>query len=128
MLSLNIFAMGFLVAGGIIVLSVLVGGFFVWIGAKLARVEKGTFGRAILAAIAASIASWLVAALFTLIPGPWWIGLIGAIIGLVVVLWVFKSMFDCTWGKAFLIWIFQLIAMVIVTLVAAFTFAATMVL
>jgi len=103
---------------GILLLSVLIGGFFVWLGAKLARVEKGTFGRSILAAIAATVASGLVSWIFSLFgDGTTW-ALIGGIVGFVVVLWVFKSMFDTSWGKAFLIWLFQLIAI--------FTFAGAL--
>ncbi len=111
---------------GILLLSVLIGGFFVWLGAKLARVEKGTFGRSILAAIAATVASGLVSWIFSLFgDGTTW-ALIGGIVGFVVVLWVFKSMFDTSWGKAFLIWLFQLIAIAIALVIAIFTFAGAL--
>jgi len=112
---------------GILLLSVLIGGFFVWLGAKMARVERGTFGRSILASIAATVASGLVSWLFSLFgDGTMW-ALIGGIIGFVVVLWVFKSMFETSWGKAFLIWLFQLVAIAIAIIIAVFTFASALI-
>ncbi len=125
MIALNILALGFVAAIGVFLLSIFIGAFFIWIGAKLARVEKGTFGRAFIAAITASVASWLVAWLFSFISGPWW-SLIGGLIGLIVVLWVFKSMFDTTWGKAFLIWILQVFAILVAVLIGILTFATAL--
>jgi uncharacterized membrane protein YeaQ/YmgE (transglycosylase-associated protein family) len=111
---------------GVLALGIVIGGFFVWIAAKLARVENGTFGRAIAASIAASVASGLVSWFFSFFgPGLMW-SLLGALVGLLVVLWVFKSMFDTSWGKAFLIWIFQLLAIALAILIAGFTFATVL--
>jgi len=127
MLNLNIFEMGLVAAGGLFLLSLLIGAFFIWIGAKLARIPKRTFGRAIIAALASSVATWLVAWIFSFFPGsPWW-SLIGAVVGLLVVLAVFKSVFDTTWGKAFLIWLLQVVAIFLAIVIAAFTFAAALI-
>ena len=112
---------------GVLLLGVLIGGFFVWLGAKMARVERGTFGRAILAALAATVASGLVSWLFSLFGDGLFLSVIGALVGLVVVLWVFKSIFDTSWGKAFLIWLFQVIAIVITLVIAGLTFATALV-
>ena len=50
---------------GLVLLAILLAGAFIYVGAKLAMVEKATFGRAVLAAIGSSIADWtLTAALF----------------------------------------------------------------
>ena len=111
---------------GLIIMSVLIGAFFVWLGAKMARVEKGTFGRAILASIAASVAGALVSCVFSIIGlGVLW-SFLGWVIGFIIVLWVFKSIFETTWGKAFLIWLFQIIAIVIVVVIAGLTFATAL--
>ena len=120
-----IWELGIAVALGVLLLSIIIGAFFVWLGAKMAKVEKGTFGRAIMAAVTASLASSLVAWLCSFISGPFW-SIVGSIVGLVVVIGVFKMIFGTTWGKAFLIWFMQLIAIFIVILIAGFTFAAAL--
>ncbi|MFC1721535.1 hypothetical protein ACFL0Z_01330 [Patescibacteria group bacterium] len=112
---------------GFLLLAVLIGGFFIWLGAKMARVERGTFGRAILAAIAGALASGLVSWVFSLFGDGLIFSVIGAIVGLIIVLWVFKSIFDTTWGKAFLIWLFQLVAIAITLVIAGLTFATALV-
>lgn len=124
-MNFAIWGMGLLVALGVLFLTIIIGAFFVWLGAKMARVEKATFGRAFLAAIAASLASSLVGWGFSFISGPFW-SIVGAVIGLIVVIWVFKLIFDASWGKAFLIWLMQLVAIFLAILIAGFTFAAAL--
>lgn len=109
---------------GIMVLAALIAGFFMWIGAKMAGVENATFGKAIWAAIATSIVTWLISALFSIIPG---IGtIIGFFVGLLFSIGIIKSIFNTTGGKAFLVWIFNIVAQVIAIIIAIATFASAL--
>jgi hypothetical protein len=46
---------------------VIIGGLLMWVAAKIARVEKSTFGRAMAAAVAASFVEIFVAFLFNFV-------------------------------------------------------------
>jgi hypothetical protein len=99
------------------VLAIIIGGFFMWIAAKIARVEKSTFGRAMIAAIGASVVSFLVTIVFHFIP---LIGnALGFIIGLFLTIFVIKGAFETSMGKAILVWIFNIVATVVAVLVAS---------
>lgn len=107
-----------LIAAGItailalIIVSILIAGIFIWIGAKIAGVEEATFGNAIVAAVGASIVGWIITIVLSGIPV---IGTIaGLIIGFIVGgLFVIKSIFSTSWRKAFLTWVFNIVAQVI---------------
>ena len=109
---------------GLIILAALIAGLFMYVGAKLAMVEKATFGRAIMAAIGCSLASWLLTAVFSAVP------LLGScsgfIIGLAASLLVIKFAFETSFGKAFLVWIFHLFAEVVAVFLAVVTFAGAL--
>ncbi len=99
------------------VLMVLIGGFFMWIAAKIARVEKSSFGRAIMAALASSFVSIVAAIIFNLLPV---IGnLFGFLIGIVLSILVIKAIFSTSIGKALLVWIFDIIATAIALVLAS---------
>jgi hypothetical protein len=105
------------------VLAVIIGGFFMWIAAKIVRVEKSTFGRAVIAAIGASAVSFLLAVVFHFIP---LIGnALGFIIGLFLTIFVIKGAFETSTGKAILVWIFNIVATVVAVLVASVIVAGT---
>ncbi len=98
------------------ILMVIIGGFFMWIAAKIAHVEKSTFGRAIVAAIGSSAVTLVISFIFDFFPI---IGnLFGFIIGLFLSLFVIKGAFDTSFGKAVLVWIFDIIAKIIAMLIA----------
>lgn len=85
--------------GGLVIL-VFVAGLFMLAGAKLAGVEKATFGTAILAAIACSLVSLALAGIFSIIP---LVGTIaGFIISLLVEIFIIKAIFNTSFGKALL--------------------------
>jgi len=97
--------------------AIILGGFFMWIAAKISGVRRATFGRAILAAIGTSLVSFFFSFVFHFVP---LIGdLIGFIIGLVLTILVIKGAFDTTTGKAVLVWIFNIVAIVIAILLAS---------
>jgi hypothetical protein len=105
------------------VLAVVIGGFFMWIAAKIVRVEKSSFGRAIIAAIGASVVSFLATVVFHFIPllGD----AIGFLIGLLLTVFVIKGAFETGTGKAMLVWIFNIIATVVAVLIASVIAAGT---
>lgn len=105
------------------VFMVIVGGVFMWIAAKIARVERSTFVRAMAAAIAASFVEILVAFVFNLVPV--FGNLFGFIVGLILSILVIKAVFRTSFGKALLIWIFNLIAAVIAIAGAAMITASS---
>ncbi len=110
----------------VLVIAVLVGTFFMWIGAKIAGVasSKANFGNSLLAAIGAAVVTWIISALFAGIVG---IGaIIGFVIGVILSILVIKSVFKIDWGKAFLVWLFHLVAQVLVFFIAAMTFAGAL--
>lgn len=92
----------------VLILAMIFGGFFMWIGAKIARVKKSTFGRAIVAAVGSSVVSTAVAFFFAqfAILG---IGA-GFFIGLLCSVLIIMGAFDTSFGKALLVWIFNVIA------------------
>ena len=103
---------------------VIIGGFFMWIAAKIAGVEKSSFARAIVAAIGSSIASIVAAFIFNLLPV--FGNLFGFILGLIVSIFIIKAAFDTNFGKALLVWIFDLIGAVLAIVFAAMITASTL--
>jgi len=107
----------------VFILMVLIGGLFMWIAAKIARVERASFPRAMVAAIATSFVGILLWFLFNLIPilGS----LFGFILGLIVSILVIKAVFGTSFGKALIVWICNLIAAGLALLVASMILASS---
>lgn len=103
---------------------VIIGGFLMWVAAKIARVERSTFGRAMFAAIASSFVSILVAFIFNLVPA--FGNLFGFIVGLILSLLVIKAVFRTSFGKALLVWIFNLVASILAIVAAAMITASSL--
>ena len=102
---------------GVALLAAFIAGFFIWAGAKLAGIKKATIGKSILAAIACSFALWFLTGL--IFPFPF----VGFLLGHLVCLWILQAIFDTTFGKAFLAWIFHFVAQVIAIIIGVLTFA-----
>ncbi len=101
----------------VVALSIVLGGFFMWAGAKMAGISNATFGKSVWAAIAVSFVTWIIAIVFSIVPV---IGtLIGFIIGVLVALIVIKSIYGTSAGKAFLAWLFNIIAQILAIVIAA---------
>jgi len=107
----------------VFVFSVIISGLFMWIAAKIARVEKAGFGRAMVAAIVSSFVEVLVAFVFNVIPILG--NLIGFIIGLMLAIFVIKAVFRTSFGKALLVWIFNIIAVLVAVALAAMITASS---
>jgi hypothetical protein len=100
----------------VFVLTVIISGPVMWIVAKIARVEKSSFPRAMAAAIATAITEILVAFLLHFVPVFGFF--FGFIVGLVVSIFVIKMFFGTSFGKALLVWIFFCAAVAIGLLLA----------
>lgn len=108
---------------GIFVLSIVIAGFFMWIGAKLAGVAKSSFGRAIGAAIVVSLVTWVISGLFSILPV---IGtLLGFVIALIISIFLIKAVFDTSLGKAFLTWIFNIVAQFLAIFIGSLIFVGS---
>ena len=110
----------------VFILMVIIGGLLMWVAAKIARVEKSSFGRAMAAAVAASFVTVLASFLFKLIPvlGD----LFGFIAGLVLAILVIKAVFGTSFGKALVVWIFHLVATGVAVVLATMIMASSLLL
>jgi hypothetical protein len=97
---------------------------FIWIGAKISRVPGASFGRSMVAAVAAGFLNWLGATVLLELEVTSEIA--GFLIGLFLTLLVIKSAFDTTWGKSLLVWVFNVIAQVAAFAVGSYLFAGDM--
>ena len=103
------------------ILSIIIGGIFMWIAAKVARIEKSGFARAIVASIAASILTFVLAVVFGLLPIAG--NFLGFVLGLLVAVLAIKAVFGASFGKALVAWIFYIVgvgvAILVVSILAA---------
>ncbi|RTZ93681.1 MAG: hypothetical protein DSY91_01655 [Deltaproteobacteria bacterium] len=110
---------------GIAVLAMLIATLFMWIGAKLAGVEKATFGRSFIAAIGSAFLTWILSLIFSLFPP---VGLpVGFVIGLILVIFVIMGAYDTSFGKALLVWLFHLLAEIAAIIIGVLTFAGILI-
>jgi hypothetical protein len=109
----------FLFVAGCIVVATAVSAVFIWIGARLAGIDRATFVRSFWAALVSSFFVWALTGIGAAVFG--FGSIAGWIIGVIITLFVLKVVFDTTWGKAFLAWLFhgmaQLLVLVIVVVI-----------
>ncbi len=96
-----------------VVIGAVVGGIFIFIGVKLAKVEKGTFGKSVGAAILIAIINGACGYIIAIASGGQVSPLIGFLIGLIIALFVIKGIFKTSFGRAFLVWIFVILSQII---------------
>lgn len=99
------------------IFAVIIGGFFMWIAAKIARVKRSSFGRAMLAAVGTSLVLFIITFIMNFIPILG--NAAGFIIGLILQIFVIKGAFDTSTGKAVLVWVFNIFASIIAVLLAS---------
>jgi hypothetical protein len=99
------------------IFAVILGGFFMWIAAKIARVERSSFGRAILAAVGTSLVLFIITFLMSFIPVLG--NAVGFIVGLILQIFVIRGAFDTSAGKAVLVWVFNIVASIVAVLLAS---------
>lgn len=109
---------------GIIVVNVLFGTFFIWIGARMAKVKNITFGKCVLTAIGAALVTNLIAWVFASFTGI--LAVIGWLIGLALSILVIKAVFKIDWGKGLLVWIFHVFAEIVAVAVIVLIFGGAL--
>lgn len=107
--------LGLLVAAFLVV---ILDSLFLHIGARMAGVRNASFGKAVKASIACALSTLLLAVLFSLIPvaGTG----IGFLIGLLLTILVLQAAYSTSFGKAFLLWLFNVAAQIGAVLITVF--------
>jgi hypothetical protein len=100
----------------LLIISLLISAFFIYLGSKMANVNQGTYGNAIKAVLASFFINIIVIGVFSFLP------IIGTFIGVIIafflVIFAYKSIYNTSFGKGFLIWLFTFVAYFIVGLIA----------
>ncbi len=107
-----------------VIVSILVSGLTMWLGAGWAGVKKVTYGKGLWVAIVVGIFTWLVSAVFAGATGGW-MAIIGFIVGVLISLWIIKAMFKIEFGQAFLVWIMNIVAQVFVYFIISIILVGT---
>ncbi|MBO8174005.1 MAG: hypothetical protein H0Z18_01965 [Thermococcus sp.] len=81
---------------------------FLWLGAKFAKIEDASFGKAFIATLGGFIVSAIVGAI---------IPYIGGLLGLIAFLWIVKTVFNTDWGKAIIAWLFAIVIAIILMII-----------
>lgn len=103
--------MGALFTVGFFIIGSAIGALFLSIGASVAGIDGRNFGKAFMATVGAMIAGAVVGGVL----GVFGMhnGIIPAAIGLLVNLAVIRGVYDTSWGKAFVAWLVEVIAVVV---------------
>jgi len=104
----------------LIFLNFIIAGFFIWVGAKITRINNSTLKRAYLAAIAASFTTYFMTILLSALPAISTI--LSFFIGVFLCLFVIKRVFRSTIRQAFMIWIFNIVAQILAVIIGASLF------
>jgi len=104
------------------IIAIFIASFFMWLGAKIARVENSTYRRSLVAAVASGFITWLLSIIFIQIPSM--SNITGFIIGLILTIIVIKAAYGTSFGKALLVWIFQIISEVIALVIGIIVFSS----
>jgi len=106
------------------IIGVIIASFFMWIASKMAGLRDSGFGKAIKASLGVSFITWLVGILLG------WIPIAGPILAFIVGIWaslaIIRNVYETTSGKAFLVWIFNIIAQIIALFLAAAILGTTL--
>lgn len=81
---------------------------FLWLGAKFAKIEDASFGKAFIATLGGLIVSAVIGAI---------IPVIGGLLGLIAFLWIVKTVFNTDWGKAVIAWLFAIVIAIILMII-----------
>jgi hypothetical protein len=110
---------------GLAVMAAVAACLFMHFGAKLAKVENATFGKAVIAAFVSSLLTCITTVVFSILPV---IGtILGFLVGMLLALVVIKVVYSLTFGKALLVWVFNAAGMILAVMVAFLTFAGALV-
>jgi hypothetical protein len=103
----------------VLAVGILVSSFFIWVGARWARIPGASFGRAVAAALACLGATFLVHSLVHLVSG--FVPLMGTasavILSILFTLLIIRAVYTTSFGRAFLVWVLSIAAMFLTFLV-----------
>jgi hypothetical protein len=105
----------------IMFLAWIIAGIFIWIGAKLAGIQGATLFRSMMAALAATLAVWLVTAACSALPVVGTI--LGFLLGHLICIWILMVLFETGFARALVAWVFHFVAQILAVVIAALTFA-----
>lgn len=94
--------------------------FFVWIGGKILDIKNVTFRRAVLAATVSSLITYLLTASFYIFPILNTI--VGFCIGLFLSLFTIKIIFNSTYQKTLITWMFNVFAQILAVIIGTVLF------
>jgi len=95
--------------------------FFIWVGAKLAAIEDASFGKAFISAIAIFIIVPIVSAVVAMVLPS--VAALGAVVAVLLTLWILKSVFSTGWVRAFVAWILSIVGMIVTAVIVGAAFA-----
>lgn len=110
--------------GGVALIAMFIGGFFMWMGAKMAGVPNATLGKSMLAAVGASLVTWVLSMICSIVIGPG--TLLGFLVGLFFSLLVIKSVYGTGLVRALLVWVFHIFAEILAILIGLLIFGGTL--
>lgn len=91
----------------VLLIAIFFATFFMWLGAKMAGAKNSTFGNSFLAAIGTTFVVWLVSWLVSVFNINVTIGFVA---GLILTILVIRGIYEITFGRALVVWIFSLVA------------------
>ncbi len=108
----------------LLVVSAVVAYVLISLSTRLAGIRNDTFGKSLRSAVYCTAAAWTLAGAFSWVP----VGgtLFGFAAGLVASLWILKAIYETTFKKAFLMFLFNTIAQVLSLGLALLFFGATL--
>ena len=92
----------------IFLIAMIIDSVFLWLGAKFAKIEDASFGKAFIAALGGLIVSAVIGAI---IPH------IGRLLGLIAFLWIVKTVFNTDWSKAIIAWLFAIVIAIVLMII-----------
>ena len=93
----------------VILIALVIAGFFLMLGAKFAGIEEATLGKSMIAVVGGGILALLIGR----------IPVIGWILGIIAYIWVIKTVFNTDWIKATIAWLMTIIVEILVVFVFA---------
>lgn len=103
-----------------LIVSIVVGAFFLWLSAKMFKLRDKTFVTPLM--IAAIVA--IVGFVFGLIPLI--TGIVSTIVTAILAIWLVKSKYKVDWGKAILVWLVYYIMLIVVFAIVRLLFVGSM--
>lgn len=94
--------------------------FFIWIGIKISGIRNIKFRKTLLASAAVSFIIYIMGLIFYILPIL--NTLLGFFVGLVLSLFLFKSLFRLTYREISVVWMFNAIAQISAVIIGAYLF------